>query len=36
MSFGLSTILLAVSDLCIWVASVAAVANYDKRLWAGN
>jgi MFS family permease len=36
MSFGLSTMLLAVSDLCIWVASAAAVANYDKRLWAGN
>jgi len=28
--------LLGISDLCIWVASVAAVANYDKRLWAGN
>jgi MFS family permease len=35
-SFALSTMLLAISDVCIWVASVAAVANYDKRLWAGN
>jgi MFS family permease len=36
VSFGLSTILLAISDLCIWIASAAAVANYDRRLWAGN
>jgi len=36
VSFGLSTILLAISDLCIWVASAAAVTNYDRRLWAGN
>jgi MFS family permease len=35
-SFGFSTILLAVSDLCIWIASVSAVANYDKRLWAAG
>jgi MFS family permease len=35
-SFGLSTMLLAISDLCIWIASAAAVANYDRRLWAGN
>lgn len=34
VSFGLSTVLLAISDLCIWVASVEAVAGYDKRLWA--
>jgi predicted MFS family arabinose efflux permease len=33
VSFGLSTILLAISDLCIWAASVGAVANYDRRLW---
>lgn len=32
-SFGLSTILLALSDICIWVASIGAVAVYDKRLW---
>lgn len=36
VSFGLSAILLAISDLCIWAASVAAVANYDKRLWVKN
>ena len=35
-SFGLSTLLLAVSDVCIWLASVGAVANYDKRLWAAG
>lgn len=34
VSFALSTLLLALSDVCIWVASVAAVANYDQRLWA--
>ena len=34
VSFGLSTVLLAISDLCIWVAAVEAVAGYDKRLWA--
>jgi MFS family permease len=35
-SFGLSTGLLAISDLCIWLASISAVASYDKRLWAGK
>ena len=34
VSFGLSAIVLAISDLCIWAASVEAVAGYDKRLWA--
>lgn len=34
VSFGLSTILLALSDVCIWVASIGAVAIYDQRLWA--
>jgi MFS transporter, OFA family, oxalate/formate antiporter len=34
VSFSLSTLLLAVSDVCIWLASVPAVANYDQRLWA--
>lgn len=34
LSFGLSTGLLAVSDACIWLASMAAVARYDTRLWA--
>jgi MFS family permease len=32
-SFALSALLLSLSDLCIWAVSVAAVANYDKRLW---
>jgi MFS family permease len=35
-SFGLSTGLLAISDVCIWLASISAVATYDKRLWAGK
>lgn len=35
MSFTLSTLLLAVSDVCIWLAAVPAVAAYDKRLWGG-
>jgi MFS transporter, OFA family, oxalate/formate antiporter len=35
-SFGLSTGLLAISDVCIWLASISAVAVYDKRLWAGK
>jgi MFS family permease len=34
VSFALSAILLAVSDVCIWVATIAAVADYDKRLWS--
>ena len=33
VSFILSTLLLAVSDVCIWLAAVPAVAAYDKRLW---
>jgi MFS transporter, OFA family, oxalate/formate antiporter len=36
VSFGLSAILLAISDVCIWIASIEAVARYDKRLWAKN
>lgn len=36
LSFALSALLLAVSDACIWVASVPAVADYDKRLGAGQ
>jgi MFS family permease len=36
LSFSLSTLLLALSDVCIWVASVTAVGNYDKRLWASE
>jgi MFS family permease len=34
VSFGLSAIVLAGSDACIWLASVDWVADYDKRLWA--
>lgn len=33
LSFTLSTLLLAISDICIWLAAVPAVAAYDKRLW---
>jgi MFS family permease len=33
VSFGLSAIVLAGSDICIWLASVTRVADYDKRLW---
>ena len=33
LSFGLSTLVLAISDVCIWLAAVPRVADYDKRLW---
>ncbi|HEY7221451.1 MAG TPA: MFS transporter [Candidatus Binatia bacterium] len=33
VSFGLSALVLSVSDICIWLAAVPSVANYDKRLW---
>jgi hypothetical protein len=33
ISFTLSTLVLAVSDICIWLAAVPKVAEYDKRLW---
>jgi MFS family permease len=36
VSFALSTLVLAMSDLCIWLAAVPAVANYDRRLWGGG
>jgi MFS transporter, OFA family, oxalate/formate antiporter len=32
-SFTLSILLLALSDICIWLASVPRVADYDQRLW---
>jgi MFS family permease len=35
-SFTLSALLLALSDICIWIASVPAVGAYDRRLWAGR
>ena len=34
VSFGLSTLLLAGSDVCIWLAAVRWVGAYDQRLWA--
>jgi MFS family permease len=36
VSFGLSALVLSVSDICIWLAAVPSVADYDKRLWAGQ
>jgi len=36
VSFSLSALLLALSDVCIWVLSVTAIGNYDKRLWASE
>ena len=36
VSFGLSALVLSISDVCIWLAAVPAVAAYDKRLWRGN
>ena len=36
VSFSLSALLLALSDVCVWVLSVTAIGNYDKRLWASE
>ena len=36
ISFALSTVVLSISDVCIWLAAVPSVANYDKRLWAAE
>ncbi|HUF40485.1 MAG TPA: MFS transporter, partial [Verrucomicrobiae bacterium] len=33
LAFGISAGVLAISDVCIWLAVVPAVAAYDKRLW---
>ena len=33
VSFALSALVLCISDVCIWLAAVPAVADYDKRLW---
>jgi predicted MFS family arabinose efflux permease len=33
VSFALSCLLLAISDISIWVASIPGVARYDQRLW---
>jgi hypothetical protein len=29
-------LVLSLSDICIWLAAVPSVANYDKRLWREN
>jgi MFS family permease len=34
ISFALSAVVLCGSDICIWLASIRSVADYDKRLWA--
>ncbi|HUK42593.1 MAG TPA: MFS transporter [Candidatus Acidoferrales bacterium] len=36
ISFALSALVLAGSDVCIWLASIPSVENYDKRLWGYN
>jgi MFS family permease len=36
VAFALSALVLSVSDVCIWLAAVPSVANYDKRLWQQN
>ena len=36
VSFALSALLLSISDVCIWVASIPGVARYDERLWLQN
>jgi MFS family permease len=33
VSFALSCVLLAISDACIWLASIPRVARFDERLW---
>jgi MFS family permease len=33
IAFALSTLVLAGSDICIWIAAVPRVAAYDQRLW---
>ena len=33
-SFALSAVVLILSDVCIWLASMRRVAAYDQRLWA--
>lgn len=36
ISFGLSTIVLILSDGCIWIATMRRVALYDERLWSAG
>jgi MFS family permease len=33
ISFGLSAVVLGLSDVCIWLAAVPGVSAYDQRLW---
>ncbi len=33
ISFALSTFVLILSDVCIWLSSMRGVASYDERLW---
>ncbi len=36
ISFTLSTLLLALSDLSVWLASLRWISSYDNRLWASE
>jgi predicted MFS family arabinose efflux permease len=36
VAFGLSALVLSISDICIWLAAVPAVAAYDQRLWSAK
>lgn len=36
ISFALSTFVLILSDVCIWLSSMRRVASYDERLWKGR
>ena len=36
VSFALSALVLGCSDVCIWLASMASVANRDQRLFGSN
>ena len=36
ISFILSTVVLLLSDLCIWLAALRWVVAYDQRLWSGR
>jgi len=36
VSFALAAMVLALSDLCIWLTSLKRVSSYDQRLWAGK
>jgi MFS family permease len=36
VSFALSTVVLLLSDLCIWLVTAKSVVAYDQRLWSGR